>query len=211
LSFKGAPPIEGERSFYASINKAIAKGEHVDALNDIIKEFDDYISYMSSAFVNDEPAYEKIFKFHVEYLLKKPVWREFEIEGCQSLEELAEGIIDSMGWDNDHAHAFFFPKKMERGDFMDFHSPYSVDSQYLGNDQYPTYHSCNIRIAEIDYKKFPMINFVFDFGDGHQFSVRSLGIRPENKSDFMAFMPKMIDQRGVGPEQYPNIFEDGDA
>ncbi len=208
LSYKGAPPIEGEKSFYVSINKAIAKGEHVDALKDIIKKFEDYKSYMSSAFVNNEPAYEEIFKFHVEYLLKKPVWREFEIQGYQSLEELAESIVDSMDWNNDHAHAFFFPKEKGRGNFMDFHSPYRIDSHYLGNDQYPTYHSCDIRIAEIDYKKFPVINFVFDFGDGHQFSVRSLGIRPENKSDFIVFMPKMIDQRGVGPEQYSNFVED---
>ena len=208
LSFKGAPPIEGEKSFYTSINKAIARGEHVDGLKDIIKEFEDYKSYMSNIFVKDEPAYEKILKFRVEYLLKKPVWREFEMQGCQSLEELADGVINSMGWDNDHAHAFFFPKDKGNSDFMDFHSPYSIDSQYLGNDQYPTYHSCNIRIAEIDYARFPMINFIFDFGDGHQFGIRSLGIRPEKKSDFMVFMPKMIDQRGVGPKQYPNLLED---
>ena len=207
-SFKGAPPIEGEKSFYTSINKAITRGEHVDGLKNIIKEFEDYKSYMGNVFVNDKPAYESIFKFHVEYLLKKPVWREFEMEGCQSLEELAEGIIDSVNWDNDHAHAFFFPKEKGNSDFMDFHSRYSIDSQYLDNDQYPTYHSCNIKVAEIDYARFPMINFVFDFGDGHQFSVKSLGIRPARKSDFMAFMPKMIDQRGVGPEQYPNFLED---
>jgi hypothetical protein len=81
LSFKGAPPIEGEKSFYTSINKAIALGENVDALKDIVKEFEVYKAYMSNVFVKDEPAYEKIFKFHVEYLLKKPVWREFEMEG----------------------------------------------------------------------------------------------------------------------------------
>lgn len=208
LTFKGAPPIEGEKLFYTSINKAIVRGENVDALKDIIKEFEDYKSYMSNVFVKNEPAYEKIFKFHVEYLLKKPVWREFEMEGCQSLEELAEGVIDSMDWDNDHAHAFFFPNEKGSSDFMDFHTPYSIDSQHLGNDQYPTYHSCNIRIAEIDYVKFSMINFIFDFGDGHQFSIRNLGIRPEEKSHYMVFMPKMIDQRGVGPEQYPNLFED---
>ncbi len=211
LSFKGAPPIEGEKSFYVSINEAITRGDHVDALEDIVKEFEDYKLYMRDVFVKNEPAYEKVFKFHVEYLLKKPVWREFEIKGCQSLEELADGVIDSMCWDNDHAHAFFFPKEKGRGDFMDFHSPYSIDSRHLDNDQYPTYHSCNIRIAEIDYARFPMINFIFDFGDGHQFILKSLGVRPEKKSDFMTFMPKMIDQRGVGPEQYPNFVEDGEV
>jgi hypothetical protein len=211
LSFKGALPIEGEKSFYTSINRAIARGEHVGALKDIIKDFEDYKSYMGNVFVKNEPAYESIFKFHVEYLLKKPVWREFEIEGCQSLEELADGIINSMDWDDDHAHAFFFPKRKGSGDFMCFHSSYSIDSQYLDDDQYPTYHSNNIRIAEVDYAGFPMINFVFDFGDGHQFSVRFLGMRPEKKSDFMVFMPKMIDQRGVGPEQYPNFLEDEKA
>jgi len=205
LSFKGAPPIKGEKSFFASINKAIARGEHVDALKGIIKEFEDYKSYMGNVFVKDEPAYESIFKFHVEYLLKKPVWREFEMEGNQSLEELADGVIDSMDWDDDHAHAFFFPKENGSGDFMDFHSPYSIDSQYFDNDQYPTYHSNNIRIAEIDHAKFPTINFVFDFGDGHQFSIRFLEMRSAKKSDCMAFMPKMIDQRGVGPEQYPDF------
>ena len=36
LSFRGAPPVEGEKSFYSSINKAIARGDNVDALKDII-------------------------------------------------------------------------------------------------------------------------------------------------------------------------------
>ena len=52
------------------------RGDNVDALKDIIKEFEDYKSYMGNVFVKDEPTYENIFKFHVEYLLKKPVWRE---------------------------------------------------------------------------------------------------------------------------------------
>lgn len=47
------------------------------------------------------------------------------------------------------------------------------------------------------------LGFIFDFGDGHEFRIEFKGVRPliskEHREDF----PKLIDQRGVGPEQYP--------
>jgi len=203
------PSIKNEKSFYTSIDKAIARGQHIDALKDIIKEYGDYKSYMSGVFEKGERLYENIFRFHVDYLLKKPVWREFEIDGSQTFDDMAEGIIRSMDWDNDHLHSFMFPKT-GGGEFQNFLSPYSIDSEYCDNDQYPTYHSNEIRIAEIDYKKYPKFDFMFDFGDGHQFGIKHLGNRLAKKSDNWIVFPKTIDQRGVGPEQYPRYFDEAD-
>jgi hypothetical protein len=201
------PPIEGEKSFYTSINKAIARGEHVQGLKQIIKEYEDYKSYMSGVFEKSEPAYQDIFKFRVEYLMKKPVWRVFEVEGCQSFEEFSNSIIDSMGWANDHLHAFYFPEFRNGHLFQYSYSPYGIYSQHFEDEQHPTYHSNNIRITEIDYAKYPRLNYIFDFGDGHQFSVKFISRRKSEKADEMSLLPKIIDQRGVGPDQYPQIFE----
>src|SRR3989338_777919 len=202
------PPIQGEKSFYKTINQAIAEKRHVEALKGIIKEYEDYKKYMSGVFEKKEPFYQDVFKFRVDYLWKKPVWREFEIEGSQTFGDLAKGIIESMGWDNDHLHAFYFPEIRNGKVFRHSYSPYSIGSRGFDNDQYPTYHTNMVRIAELDYVAYPRLNFVFDFGDSHEFSFKYIGRRASKRVDEMDYLPKVIDQRGVGPEQYLPLLED---
>ncbi len=202
IDLQSPPPISGEKSFYTSINKAIIEGQHVDQLKDIIREYEDYRHIMSEVFIKGEREFDQIFKFRVTYLLKKPVWREFEVDGYQSLDEFADGIVDSMDWDNDHLHAFFFSSNKRRKTFPEAFSVYSINGPGYEGDQYPTYMTDEINIPDIDYEKHSKMKFAFDFGDGHLFDVEYIGKRPSAKNDEYTFFPKVIDQRGVGPEQY---------
>ena len=143
-----------------------------------------------------------MYSFKVNYLLKKPVWREFEICGCQKFDELAEAITDSMRWYHDHLHAFSFSDaKQKHWQFtlsrLAFFSPDCDD------DPHPTYKSDKVKIENIDYKKNPKLRFEFDFGDGHLFDVNFISLRPMKKNEVVDEFPKLIDQQGVAPEQYP--------
>ena len=201
-------PILDEGDFYKSINTAIAQKRHVEQLRQYIREFEQYKKVFSEAFVPvDMLANTEVFTFRVVYELKGPVWRVFEVLGSQTFNDLAEAVIESMDWDNDHMHEFSLPEK--RGKSLSYwFSPYSIYPQGWEDDPHPTYKTDEVCIAHMNYEKYPKIGFIFDFGDGHRFSILYRRRRPLKQTDDIDIMPLLIDQRGVGPEQYPRMFED---
>ncbi len=44
---------------------------------------------------------------------------------------------------------------------------------------------------------------MFDYGDGHGFSIEFKGPRILDKDEKGVEFPRIIDQRGVAPDQYP--------
>jgi hypothetical protein len=206
LKNQTGPRID-DKDFYDSIQGAIDKKEHIDYFRGIIDEYEDYKTVMRAAFVQNQKAYFDVFTFRVDYILKKPVWREFEVEGCQTFEEFADAIIASMGWGNDHLHAFYLPEKRKGRNYVYAHSPYCIESPGFDEDPHPTYKTNCIRIADLDYDKNPKLGFVFDFGDGHRFDIRYLGTRKSTKKDKYVLFPQLVDQRGVAPDQYPEYYE----
>lgn len=200
-------PVLDEGDFYDSINKAISEKRHVEQLRGYLKEFEQYKKIFTEAFIPMDTHNPEVFTFRVVYELKHPVWRIFEVLGNQTFNDLAEAIIESMNWDNDHLHEFSLPEKRGKALWYSY-SPYSIGAQGLEDDSHPTYKTDMVCIAHINYEKYPKLGFVFDFGDGHRFSVLFKGKRPLKRTDDVDIMPLLIDQRGVGPEQYPNIFED---
>jgi len=194
-----------DKEFFKSINSAIAEGRHVDYLKQVLVDFDKYQETFNNAF-NLENSNKKVYTFRVNYTGKKPVWREIEVYGDQYFVELAEEIIFSMDWDNDHMHGFCLNKKGEvmfGKDSPFFYAPAWED------EPFPTYKTDEIKIYHIDYEKYPKLGFIFDFGDGHQFTVEFKGTRDKKRDEYVDDFPILVDQRGVAPEQYPGgEFED---
>ena len=190
-----------EGDFKQSINRAINKGNHVDYLKNVLKDFDDYEKFFLNVFTDKNPPHS-VYSFKVNYLLKKPVWREFEICGVQEFDLFAEAITDSMEWYNDHMHGFSFPDSKQNHWQLNI-LPYTFYAPGWEDDPFPTYKSDQIRIENLDYKKFPKLRFEFDYGDGHLFDIEYLNIRPMEENEVVDEFPKVIDQRGVAPEQYP--------
>jgi hypothetical protein len=199
-------PVLNEGDFYQSINTAIAEKRHVEQLSGYMKEFEQYKKVFSEAFISMDTHNPEVFTFRVVYELKRPVWRVFEIFGSQTFNDFAEAIIESMDWDNDHMHEFSLPEKRGKSALYWF-SSYSMYPQGWEDDPHPTYKTDEVCIAHMNYEKYPKIGFMFDFGDGHRFSILYQGKRPLKQTDDVDIMPLLIDQRGAGPEQYPNSFE----
>ncbi len=195
--------IEGEKEFYSAINNAIKTSDHKDALRDIITEYEKYKMFMEENIIPATIPDDRIYTFKLTYQLKKKVWREFEIFGDQNLEDLSEAIIDSMNWDNDHLHAFWFPERRGKAIFSHWYTPYSLGSEGYDNDQFPELYDFDVLIASIDYSKHPKLGFTFDFGDDHRFLMEYKSVRLADKKDLRDNFPKLVDQRGTGPEQYP--------
>lgn len=70
------------------------------------------------------------------------------------------------------------------------------------DDPHPTYKTDEICIQDIDYNKIPKLDFIFDFGDEHRFDIEFKGSREPKKKERIDDFPKVVDQRGIGPEQY---------
>ena len=195
------PEINGENGFYVAINKSLKTTRHREALLAIVKEFELYKQFMSENLISTQIPSDKVFMFRFVYQLKKNVWKEIEICGDQSLEILAAYLIESMGWDNDHLSAFFFPEKRKDGIWR-WYTLYEIGSDGVDNDQYPILHTDEVLVSSIDYDKHSKLGFVFDFGDDHRFMVGYKGVRDITKNDKKENFPNVTDQRGVPPEQY---------
>lgn len=152
----GIPKIKGEAAFLRSIRDSIDAGSHVDYVKHALEEYDEYKRFFHGVFIgcDYDVAQTTVFRFRVEYRLKHPVWREFEIVGNESLEEFAEAIIESMDFANDHLHSFFFPEKRGKKTVYAY-SSLAINSRYLEDDPYPTYKTNQISVACIDYAKYP--------------------------------------------------------
>ena len=196
--------IQEEKNFYTAINKAIKTSAHKEALREIIKEYETYRDFMSENLVPVSLPSQEIFRFRFTYQLKRGVWKDIEVRGDQRLAVLAEFLIAEMGWDNDHLDAFFFPEKKADG-IWEWYTSYEIGSDGVDNDQYPILHTEEVLVASIDYRKHPKIGFAFDFGDDHRFLMEYKGVRTAGAKEKRENFPKVVGERGIPPEQYPEV------
>ncbi|MFH1610974.1 MAG: hypothetical protein ABIA91_03745 [Patescibacteria group bacterium] len=192
-----------DKDFYKTINDVVGEGRHVEYFDEVLKKYEEYKQEFEKVFTNENTE-DAIYKFRFVYLLKKLVWRDIEILGSQDFLDIAEEIIESMGWENDHMHGFDLPEKNKKADPYFTGSSISFFAPYWEDDPHPTFKTDEIHICDFDYKKLPKLHFIFDFGDGHEFDVEFKGVRNIKKKEKDYDFPKIIDQRGVGPEQYPD-------
>lgn len=202
-----ALPIIEESDFLESMNKTIAEKQHVDYLQDVLKQYDEYKQVFGNVLIPlQSKDCQRVFTFRVNYLLKNPVWRVFELHGCETLEEFAAAIVDSMGWANDHLHGFYVPEGRGKMKYYAY-TENAINAPEMDDDPFPTFKSNQVRIANINYEKYPKLGFVFDFGDGHRFDILYKDVREETNKHSDEDMPRLVDQRGVGAEQYPDVSE----
>lgn len=144
------------------------------------------------------------------------VWRDIAIAGDQTMEALAEYILDAFDFDNDHLSSFYMSgKRWDRaseikvasGDDYD-----SVDSMFeplFGSPgKWPTEplpHARDMLLRDaplpgkVGKKEFL---YLFDFGDSWEFGVRLM--EKSDKLDPHAIYPRVIASMGDGPDQYPD-------
>ena len=202
------PTISGAKEFMDDMNRLIP--ETKDKFNKSyfeqwVKDFENYKDIYSKILTTTNKLND-YYSFRISYTLKTPVWREILCLGSDNLDELAEELIYSMGWDNDHLHQFL-PRTIN-GEFLGFYGRLSIKLEYPDDDEdWPSYKTQQIRIADIDWAKYPKWNFVFDFGDNHTFHIEHKGKLTKKEAYakwYFEETPIVIDQRGVGPIQYPN-------
>lgn len=199
------PQIE-EGDFRKHIDAAFRAKRHVDYLELVLENYGWYQREFSKVFSTVNKA-SAVYKFLVVYPDKKGLRRNIEMSGSHTFERFAKTIIKSMGWQNDHMHRFSIPgiSKPRSGKF-DFEAETKLEFFAPGwqDDPFPTYKSNQIKICHIDYANHPKLDFIFDFGDCHEFEIIFKGVRDFFGPDELVKFPYISRYNGIPPEQYPD-------
>ena len=199
-------PAMDDGDFLEEASRLALEGPDRASWRQRLGEYAAYKDFFGSAFVEAKEI-RGAFRFRATYLgpwKVGPLWRELEVLGSQTLEALAEGIVRSMGWDNGHLHAFRLARHGARARGLRRGFEITTDTGGESDARHPQYMTNGVLVSHVDHWRYPLMHFEFDFGDGHEFAVAFMGIRPLAKGERASGYPRLVDQRGVAPEQYPD-------
>ena len=135
----------------------------------------------------EKPASVEAWIISVKF--KKGCYRHIQIPKTKTLAELADVILWSFDFVNDHAHAFF----------MDNVAWSHADSYFLSfvSDHVEERYTENVYLDILSVKQ--KFKFIFDFGDEWRFECQVL--REIVAEDEEAYIVRSV---GTPPEQYPD-------
>jgi hypothetical protein len=123
---------------------------------------------------------------------------ELQLPATATLEELANTIINAVGFDMDHCYGFY--NNLKR--YFDSSEEYTLFFD-IGEDSTETDTGVQgTGIADVFQPKKKML-FLFDYGDDWMFLVNCTG-----EAEAKPFKrPKLLSTKGKPPEQYPDCDE----
>lgn len=125
---------------------------------------------------------------HIFKLLFYKGWCRIAIPGNASLDELAQIILRSINFDNDHLYQFQYQGRTGR--------EYNIDHPYLEAEN-PT--TDEMQVGSLPIPEGTEMTFIFDFGDYWEFG---LVLEKRNPEGMTIDKPAVIESRGEPPEQY---------
>lgn len=126
--------------------------------------------------------------YTVNVSLGKAWSSQIRLNGQATFEDLADGILISVGFDFDHLYEFSLPTR--------FGKEFSIHHSYM--DDYP--HVSEIKIGDVPLRVGSKFTFLFDFGDNWLFDIQ-LEVFDETPSKKTM---EIISTKGKPPEQYPS-------
>ena len=139
----------------------------------------------------------------------EPIFRDIEIPENKSLYNLADAIVGAFGFDFDHAFGFYndlgwnYYKSLVRYElFAD------MEMENAGMDWGDQPKAGSVKRTKI-FQAFTepgqKMQFVFDYGDDWRFEIE---VRDFAEKARGVKYPRILDAKGVSPEQYPDWEEE---
>jgi hypothetical protein len=130
-------------------------------------------------------------------MLGPGIFRDIEIAASASLYNLAEAIVEAIGFDFDHAFGFY--SKLTG-------SPYGSPVKYelfadMGEGREDALSVKRTAVAAAYPKDKTKLLFLFDYGDNWRFKTERLASAPRTPR---TRYPRLVGSRGEAPEQYPD-------
>lgn len=141
-----------------------------------------------------------IFKVSLQIYIQKSrdkfstetIWRKITIPSDLTLYDFSSAILEAFDFDNDHLHQFTY--KDRQGFQKSIYHPYTQHGEDDGFTDQVLLRDWQINIGD-------RITYIFDFGDWWKFNVVLESIE---EPDPKLKKPKVIEQKGKSPAQYPN-------
>jgi hypothetical protein len=108
---------------------------------------------------------EQIFVFKVKCFYAKRIWRQIEIRGTQSLQDLHWAIFNAFGFEEEHLYAFFLSNR-----FGDFETEYAHSRAKCRSAETAVIGRLGLAVKQ-------KIAYVYDFGDEHRFEVELVAVQ----------------------------------
>lgn len=177
---RGRPPAEGVR----------ALGEAVAGTPDLPARV---LAIQTLRALGAPPALEqdRAHIFRVRFQNGGGFSVDVAVRADQTLDDLHRGIIESLGWEDDHLYAFYLSGRIYDG-ATQISDPRMEDSRP----------SVSVEIADLAPRRGDSFAYLFDFGDSHAFVIRYLRAAPLEPG---RHYPHEVDMRGEPPPQYPHF------
>jgi len=140
-----------------------------------------------------------IFQFRAT--LGTGLWRDFDIDGSDTLENLALAVLAAYKFDCDHCYGFYSKLKGNRSKSDEIYELFADQEEGSYNENAKGVQETIIE--EVFSPKKRML-FLFDYGDNWEFLLTCNGIvKPEPGVQY----PHTRGGKGEAPEQYPSCEE----
>ena len=130
-----------------------------------------------------------VYAFKVKFKWAKRIYRTIELRSEQTLDDLHYAIQRAIRWDADHLYSFFVGGTA-RDDRYRFSCPYEESCPPWTDEAV---------LGELGLVKGHKSLYYFDYGDGHEFEVELVDVRPQAEP---GEYPRVVDTKGDAPVQY---------
>ncbi len=137
--------------------------------------------------------------FQVTMEEKKGLIREFQVPATISLYRLAETIIDSIGWDFDHAFGFYSDLEKYSNSTEKFELFSDMGESTIRKNGVTSRGVKRTRYSSVFKSPGDKMLFLFDYGEAHIFYVELLATSA--KEDGTVY-PHLVTRKGISPRQY---------
>jgi hypothetical protein len=140
-----------------------------------------------------------VYAFRVRFNRAKAFFsRTIEMRSKQTLDDLHHAIQRALEWDDDHLYSFFMDGE-RWGDVGGYRFSCPIEE-----DRPPWTHEAVL--GELGLVKRHKFLYLFDYGDGHEFEIEVMDIRPEaGRGKYPRLAAEL--SKGKAPEQYPRYEE----
>ena len=128
----------------------------------------------------------------IKVLLKRGVWRRFQLSSRHTLHDLHKVILKAYEFDDDHLYAFFMEGTPWKG--AAYWSPHNDEGPFTNK----------IKLGSLDLVTKQKFLYLFDFGDEWRFLVQ---IEKIIKDGTGVLKPTILETCGESPEQYSDADE----
>jgi len=138
----------------------------------------------------------------------KTVWRNIEMKGSQTLDQLHRAIFKAFDRFDEHLYSFFMTKD-RRDATQEYASPYLFEDNDFPFGGRP-FSARNAKLDRLGLRPRRKFYYVFDYGDNWEHVVEVLSVKDEEP---VGRYPRISERHGESPLQYgewDEYDEDGD-